>query len=208
MMDDRQISRRAAMLGAAATVTWLSSPARALLAAVGTPALSAKVEALFARMTVEEKAGQLTLNAAAWPGGAATTLNPAGSAATFDSQLAEVRSGRLTGVFNGNGAAMARQMQTVAMREARLKIPLIFAADVIHGFRTVFPMPIAEAGSFDTDLATRTARAAATEAAAAGIDWTFAPMVDIGRDQRWGRVVEGAGEDVYLGSRMAASRLP
>jgi beta-glucosidase len=207
MMDDRQISRRAAMLGAAATVTWLSSPARALLAAVGTPALSAKVEALFARMTVEEKAGQLTLNAAAWPGGAATTLNPAGSAATFDSQLAEVRSGRLTGVFNGNGAAMARQMQTVAMREARLKIPLIFAADVIHGFRTVFPMPIAEAGSFDPDLATRTARAAATEAAAAGIDWTFAPMVDIGRDQRWGRVVEGAGEDVYLGSRMAASRV-
>lgn len=206
-MDARGISRRSAMLGAAATAAWLASPARALLRTEATATLPPKVEALLAQMTVEEKAGQLTLNAAAWSGGAAASLNPAGAAATFDAQLAEVRAGRLTGVFNGNGAQMARQMQTAAMRESRLKIPLIFAADVIHGFRTVFPMPIAEAGSFDTDLAMRTARVAATEAAAAGIDWTFAPMVDIGRDQRWGRVVEGAGEDVFLGRAMAAARV-
>jgi beta-glucosidase len=195
------------MLGAAATAAWLASPARALVQAAGAATLPATVEALLARMTVEEKAGQLTLMAAAWAGGAATTLNPAGGSGSFDGQLAEVRAGRLTGVFNGNGTAMARRMQDAAMRESRLKIPLIFAADVIHGFRTVFPMPIAEAGSFDPDLAMRTARVAAAEAAAAGIDWTFAPMVDIGRDQRWGRVVEGAGEDVLLGNDMAAARV-
>ena len=158
-------------------------------------------------MTVEEKAGQLTLMAAAWAGGAANALNPISATATFDEQLAQVRAGRLTGVFNGNGAEMARRMQTVAMREQRLKVPLLFAADIIHGFRTVFPMPLAEAGTFDADLAERTARAAAVEASAAGIDWTFAPMVDIARDQRWGRAVEGAGEDVLLGRTMAAARV-
>ncbi len=205
-MTGQAYSRRAVMLGAATTAAWLASPARALMQRA--PAsLPSAVESLIARMTVEEKAGQLTLNAAAWAGGAATSLNPAGAAASFDGQLAEVRAGRLTGVFNGNGAEMARRMQTAAVRGSRLKIPLIFAADVIHGFRTVFPMPIAEAGSFDPELARRTARVAAVEAAAAGIDWTFAPMVDIGRDQRWGRVVEGAGEDVLLGRVMAAARV-
>jgi beta-glucosidase len=206
-MDDQRISRRAILMGAGAMATWAASPARALLAEVGQGALPAAVERLLASMTPEEKAGQLTLMAAAWAGGAATALNPAGAAASFEGQLAEVRAGRLTGVFNGNGAAMARQMQTVAMRQARLKVPLLFAADVIHGFRTVFPVPLAEAGSFDLDLARRTARAAGAEAAAAGIDWTFAPMVDIARDQRWGRGVEGAGEDVLLGGMMADARV-
>ena len=205
-MNEQGFSRRAVMLGAGVTAAWLASPARALLLQAPA-ALPPAVEALLARMTVQEKAGQLTLNAAAWAGGAAASLNPAGAASNFEGQLAEVRAGRLTGVFNGNGAEMARQMQTVAIRESRLKVPLIFAADVIHGFRTVFPMPVAEAGSFDPDLARRTARAAAVEAAAAGIDWTFAPMVDIGRDQRWGRVVEGAGEDVLLGRVMADARV-
>ena len=199
-------TRRAMMWGAATTAAWLASPARALLGAA--PAtLAPSLEALLARMTPEEKAGQLTLLAAAWGAGAAASLNPAGATADFDGQLAEVRAGRMTGVFNGNGAEMARRMQIAAVRESRLKIPLVFAADVIHGFRTVFPVPIAEAGSFDPDLAQRTARAAATEAAASGIDWTFAPMVDIGRDQRWGRVVEGAGEDVFLGRAMAEARV-
>ena len=207
--QDRAISRRGVLLGAGAVAAWSASPARALLA--GAPplpaALSASLEALLARMTVEEKAGQLTLMAAAWAGGAATTLNPAGAASSFDAQLREVRRGRLTGVFNGNGAAMARRMQTEAVRRSRLKIPLIFAADVIHGLRTVFPVPLAEAASFDPDLVQRTARAAGMEAAAAGIDWTFAPMVDIARDARWGRGVEGAGEDVLLGRLIAAARV-
>ncbi|WP_260599992.1 glycoside hydrolase family 3 N-terminal domain-containing protein [Sphingomonas endolithica] len=206
-MDNQRISRRAILMGAGAMATWAASPARALLAEVAQGALPAAVERLLASMTPEEKAGQLTLMAAAWAGGAATALNPAGATASFEGQLAEVRAGRLTGVFNGNGVAMARQMQTVAMRQARLKIPLLFAADVIHGFRTVFPVPLAEAGSFDLDLARRTARAAGAEAAAAGIDWTFAPMVDIARDQRWGRGVEGAGEDVLLGRMMADARV-
>ncbi len=203
----QRISRRAMLAGAGATLAWSASPARALLAAAGASPLPPAVEELLARMTVTEKAGQLNLLAAAWAGGAAVSLNPAGGTASFDAQLRMVRRGELTGVFNGNGAGMARRMQTEAMRRSRLKIPLLFAADVIHGLRTVFPVPLAEAASFDPELARRTARAAAIEASASGIDWTFAPMVDIARDARWGRGVEGAGEDVLLGRMMAAARV-
>lgn len=121
--------------------------------------------------------------------------------------MEEARQGQLTGVFNGNGATMARILQTAAVRESRMKIPLIFAADIIHGHRTIFPVPVGEAASFDPALAERTAKAASYEAAAAGIDWTFAPMVDIARDQRWGRTMEGAGEDVLLGELIAAARV-
>ncbi|UUL83364.1 glycoside hydrolase family 3 N-terminal domain-containing protein [Sphingomonas qomolangmaensis] len=206
-MKTPAISRRAMLLGAGAVTAWAASPARALLAQAAKNALPTSVESLLSQMTVVEKAGQLTLNAAAWAGSAATALNPAGAQTNFEGQLAEVRQGRLGGVFNGNGAEMARQMQLVAMREARLKLPLVFAADVIHGFRTVFPMPLAEAGSFDADLAERTARVAAVEATAAGIDWNFAPMVDVARDPRWGRGIEGAGEDVLLGRIMAEARV-
>src|SRR3546814_5764281 len=95
----------------------------------------------------------------------------------------------------------------LAAMQSRLKIPVIIAADIIHGHRTVFPVPLGEAASFEPDLAERTARVAAVEASAAGIDWTFAPMVDIARDARWGRGVEGAGEDTYLGSRFATARV-
>ncbi|WP_446740859.1 glycoside hydrolase family 3 N-terminal domain-containing protein [Sphingomonas sp. CFBP 13706] len=208
-MAQRTISRRAMIMGAGAVTAWAASPARALLQqqTAQARALPASVEAVLARMTVVEKAGQLTLMAAAWAGGAATALNPAGGSSSFDEQLAQVRAGRLGGVFNGNGAVMAQRMQTAAMRQSRLKIPLLFAADVIHGLRTVFPVPLAEAASFDPDLARRTARAAGAEAAASGIDWTFAPMVDVARDARWGRGVEGAGEDVLLGRMMAAARV-
>ncbi len=207
-MVQRTISRRAMIMGAGAVTAWAANPARALLQQTAQPrALPASVEAVLARMTVVEKAGQLTLMAAAWAGGAATALNPAGGSSSFDEQLAQVRAGRLGGVFNGNGAVMAQRMQTAAMRQSRLKIPLLFAADVIHGLRTVFPVPLAEAASFDPELARRTARAAGAEAAASGIDWTFAPMVDVARDARWGRGVEGAGEDVLLGRMMAAARV-
>ncbi|QXT35675.1 glycoside hydrolase family 3 C-terminal domain-containing protein [Sphingomonas sanguinis] len=205
--QDRRISRRAWLAGAGAALAWSASPARALLAITGERPLPASVEALISRMTLVEKAGQLNLLAAAWAGGAAISLNPAGAASSFDAQLRMVRRGELTGVFNGNGAEMARRMQIEAVRRSRLKIPLLFAADVIHGLRTVFPVPLAEAASFDPDLARRTARAAAVEASASGIDWTFAPMVDIARDARWGRGVEGSGEDVLLGRVMAAARV-
>ncbi|RZL60751.1 MAG: beta-glucosidase BglX [Sphingomonas sp.] len=206
-MTDSMISRRAALLGAGAIVAWSASPARALLAQVDGAALPAPIEAILARMTLEEKAGQLQLNAAAWSGGTATGLNPPSSGPSFDGQVADAVAGKLTGVFNGNGVEMARRMQDAVMRGSRLKIPLIFAADVIHGHRTIFPVPVAEAASFDPDLATRTARMAAYEAAAAGIDWTFFPMVDIARDQRWGRTMEGAGEDPLLGQMFAAARV-
>ncbi|WP_311266843.1 glycoside hydrolase family 3 N-terminal domain-containing protein [Sphingobium sp. WCS2017Hpa-17] len=209
MQPRSSVSRRAILIGAGAVAAWAASPARALLAQAGAGgAASADLDALIAKMTVEEKAGQVTLMAAAWAGGAANALNPTSpSKSSFRQQLEEVKRGRIGGVFNGNGAEMARQMQVVATKQSRLKIPLIFAADVIHGFRTVFPMPLAEAGSFDPALAEQTARIAAIEATAAGIDWNFAPMVDIARDQRWGRGIEGAGEDVLLGRIMADARV-
>jgi beta-glucosidase len=206
-MLDTKISRRAALLSAGAVAAWVSSPARALLQAAAALPVPAFVDGLIAKMTLAEKAGQLTLMPSAWGGGVATQLNPPTSGPGFEQQLEEVRQMQLTGVFNGNGAEMARRMQTVAMKESRLKIPLLFAADVIHGHRTIFPVPVGEAASFEPDLAERTARMASYEGAASGIDWTFAPMVDIARDQRWGRTMEGAGEDVHLGILMSEARV-
>ena len=206
-MLDTRISRRAALIGGATSAAWLASPARALIEAAGRLAVPAFVDDLIARMTLEEKAGQLQLMASAWGGGIATALNPPAGEANFPKQVDEARQGQLTGVFNGNGARMARILQTAAVKESRLKIPLMFAADIIHGHRTIFPVPLAEVASFEPDLARRTAEAAAFEASGAGIDWTFSPMVDVARDQRWGRGVEGGGEDVLLGELFAAARV-
>ena len=205
-MLDTRISRRAALLGAGVTVAWLSSPARALLQAAIRVPVPAFVDALIAKMTLEEKAGQLSLMASAWGPSAAAALNPPNNS-NFPQQLEETRQGQLTGIFNGNGARMARIMQNAAIKESRMKIPLIFAADIIHGHRTIFPVPLAEVASFEPELARQTAEVAAFEAAGAGIDWNFAPMVDVARDQRWGRGVEGGGEDVLLGSLFAAARV-
>src|SRR5206468_8487881 len=202
-----RISRRAALMGAGAVAAWLTSPARALLQAVGRVEVPAFVDPLIARMTLEEKAGQLSLMASAWGGGTALSLNPSNAGPNFQQQVGEARQGQLTGVFNGNGATMARILQTAAARESRMKIPLIFAADIIHGHRAIFPVPLAEVASFEPDLARRTAAAAAFEAAGAGVDWTFSPMVDVARDQRWGRGVEDGGEDPLLGSLFAAARV-
>lgn len=207
-MIDTRISRRAALIGAGAIVAWLASPARSLLRAAGRLDVPPFVDALIARMTLEEKAGQLSLMASAWGGGTAASLNPpTEGASNFAQQVDEARRGQLTGVFNGNGARMHRILQNAAVRESRLKIPLMFAADIIHGHRTIFPVPLAEVASFEPELARRTAEAAAFEATGAGIDWNFAPMVDVARDQRWGRGVEGGGEDVLLGSLFAAARV-
>ena len=205
-MLETRISRRAALLGAGVTVAWLSSPARALLQAATRVPVPAFVDALISKMTLEEKAGQLSLMASAWGPSAAAALNPP-SNSNFPQQLEETRQGQLTGIFNGNGARMARIMQNVAVKESRMRIPLIFAADIIHGHRTIFPVPLAEVASFEPELARQTAEVAAFEAAGAGIDWNFAPMVDVARDQRWGRGVEGGGEDVLLGNLFAAARV-
>ncbi len=204
-MIDRKISRRAALMGAGAITAWAASPARALLLEAEAKGVPAFVDALIAKMTLEEKAGQLNLMPSAWGGGA--TINPPVNTGNFDQQIEDAVNCKITGVFNGNGAEMHRRLQQAVMTRSRLKIPLIFAADIIHGHRTVFPVPVGEAASFEPELAERTARIAAFEAAGCGIDWTFAPMVDIARDQRWGRTMEGSGEDIYLGKLMAEARV-
>jgi beta-glucosidase len=165
-----------------------------------------QIEALITQMSLEEKAGQLTIlqdEMRNTPAG----VNPEFKRRQIDALLEDVRVGRIGALFNGRGAAAGRDVQRIAVEGSRLKIPLLFGADVIHGFRTIFPIPLAEAASFEPELAERTARVAAIEATAAGIHWTFAPMVDIARDQRWGRVAEGAGEDVYLGNVFASARV-
>jgi beta-glucosidase len=209
-MLQTKISRRSLLLGSGAVALWSANPARAVLQQAESliPAHHrATIDLLIGRMTLEEKAGQLQLMASAWGGGIATALNPPSDNQNFPKQIEDAVAGKLTGVFNGNGAAMALQMQRAVMRDSRLKIPLIFAADIIHGHRTIFPVGVGEAASFEPSLAERTARVASFEAAGAGVDWTFAPMVDIARDQRWGRTMEGAGEDVLLGKLFAAARV-
>ena len=206
-MLDTRISRRAMVMGAGAAAAWLASPARALVQAAGKVEVPPFIDQLIARMTVEEKAGQLQLMASAWGGGAALSLNPPGNGSDFQQQVREAAEGQLTGVFNGNGAKAAGILQSAAVKQSRMKIPLIFGADIIHGHRTIFPVPLAEVASFEPELSRRTAEAAAFEASGAGIDWTFSPMVDVARDQRWGRGVEGGGEDPLLGSLFAAARV-
>jgi beta-glucosidase len=169
-------------------------------------AASDRIESLIARMTLAEKAGQLSCfgDAIRPP---RIPFNPNAVSSSAAKQIADIKAGRIGMLFNGIGTSGARRAQQAAVEESRLKIPLVFAGDVIHGLATVFPIPVAEAGSFDTDLAMRTARAAALEASAVGLHWTFAPMVDIARDERWGRVSEGSGEDTWLGQQMAVARV-
>jgi beta-glucosidase len=158
------------------------------------------VDSILARMTLAEKLGQLNQLS-----GAGNPTGPGGGERA--TRLAQLRRGGIGSFLNVVGADTTRALQRIAVEESRSHIPLVFGLDVIHGFRTIFPVPLGEAASFDPALAERAARVAATEAAAAGIDWTFAPMVDIARDPRWGRIVEGAGEDSYLGTAFAAARV-
>jgi beta-glucosidase len=192
----------------------LKGAASAALAAAAAPALAKIVpaqdpfiEKLIRGMSLEEKAGQLSIfsdpNRFDGP-----PINPTSDQLqTRDKLFDDIAAGRMTGVFNGIGVAIARDMQKTAIEKSPSKIPLIFAADVIHGLKTTMPIPLAEACSFDTDLAMRTARAAAFEATAKGIHWTFAPMVDVARDERWGRVSEGNGEDTWLDCQFAIARV-
>ncbi|HEX8284784.1 MAG TPA: beta-glucosidase BglX [Pyrinomonadaceae bacterium] len=154
-----------------------------------------KVEALLARMTLEEKLGQLQQSGGDIAGKAQAPLFEA------------ARAGRLGSTLGVRGAANANELQRAAVEGTRLKIPLIFGFDVIHGYRTIFPIPLGEAASWDPAAAERSAYVAAAEARAAGLHWTFAPMVDVARDARWGRVAEGAGEDPYLGAAFARARV-
>lgn len=152
------------------------------------------IDALMKKMTLEEKLGQLNL-----PGSGDIVTGQAGN-----SDIAKkIEQGKVGGLFNIKSVAKIKEVQKLAVEKSRLKIPLIFGMDVIHGYETVFPIPLGLSCSWDMDLIKRSARIAATEASADGINWTFSPMVDIARDPRWGRIAEGSGEDPYLGSQIA-----
>lgn len=160
--------------------------------------IEAKVDSVLALMTLEEKIGQMTQFS-----GHGTLTGPQ----INDDFKKYLEKGQVGSMFNVFGAEGLRKLQEQAMTHSRLKIPILFAADVIHGYKTTFPMPLAESCSWDLELMERSARIAAIEATSAGISWTFAPMIDIARDPRWGRVMEGAGEDVFLGNEIAKARV-
>lgn len=183
-----------------------------------------KIDDLLARMTLEEKTGQLNQVGPSPVGGFEISMEEKKrmlaegkiteeelahflSEEKWDEQEDDIRAGRVGSFLGVHGAERCNHLQKVAVEQSRLGIPLLFGMDVIHGHRTMFPIPLAESCSWDEELFERTAQAAALEAAADGIHWTFGPMLDIARDARWGRIAEGAGEDPYLVSRYAAAKV-
>ena len=158
------------------------------------PNVEKQIDALLSKMTLAEKLGQMTQKGKSGEDGPSDIEG-------------QVRKGNIGSFLNVTDAEMHNKLQKIAVEESRLGIPLIFGFDVIHGFRTIFPVPLAQAASWDLELMEKTAAVAAKEARAGGVDWTFAPMVDIARDPRWGRIVEGAGEDPYLGSLIARAKV-
>ena len=166
------------------------------------PATEKKIDALLARMTLEEKIGQLNQYSSPFD-----MTGPAPSQGAQKRAYDQIRSGLVGSMLNVTGAEATRKAQQLAVENSRLKIPLIFGYDVIHGYKTIFPIPLGEAASWDPAAVERSARIAATEAAAAGLHWTFGPMVDVARDARWGRIMEGSGEDPFLGSQLAVARV-
>ncbi len=183
-----------------------------------------KIEALIAKMTVDEKIGQLNQVGPSPVGGFEISLKEKKlmlkegkitkeeferdlEGVQWDTRESDVRSGKIGSFLGMRGVEKCNHMQHIAVEESRLGIPLFFGLDVVHGLRTIFPIPLAESCSFDENLFEQTARIAAKEAAATGIKLTFAPMIDVCRDARWGRIAEGAGEDTYLTSRFAAAKV-
>src|SRR5580698_8222849 len=163
---------------------------------VADPSLDARVESILKRMTVEEKVGQLVQYSAGQPTG------PGTGRTDYDDMIAR---GQIGSLFNVIDPHEINKYQKIAMEKARLHIPILFGLDVIHGFKTEFPIPLGLASTWDPSIVEKASRVAAMEASADGIRWTFSPMVDIARDARWGRMAEGAGEDPFLGSAMAAA---
>ena len=164
----------------------------------GNNEITRKVDSLLNIMTLQEKIGQLTLF---------TSDKDATGPVIRKNYMEDIKSGRLGSIFNAYGAEYTRKLQEMAVNETRLGIPLLFGYDVIHGFRTIFPIPLGESSTWDLKLIEEASRIAAVEATAAGLHWTFAPMLDIARDPRWGRIAEGSGEDTYLGSRIASAKV-
>lgn len=156
------------------------------------------IDSLINEMTIEEKAGQLTLYTSGWD-----VTGPV----LRDDYMDELRAGRAGNLFNAHTVDYAINLQKIAVEETRLGIPLLFGLDVIHGYKTTFPIPLAEAASWDLEIIEKTAHMYSKEAASAGVNWTYNPMVDIARDPRWGRIAEGSGEDPYLGSLIGAAKV-
>lgn len=156
--------------------------------------LTAKVDSVLSMMTLEEKIGQMTLYTSDFDQTGPTVR---------EGYKEDIKQGRVGAIFNAYGASFNRELQQMAVEETRLGIPLLFGYDVVHGHKTIFPIPLGETASWDLDLMQETARVAALEASAQGLHWTFAPMIDISRDPRWGRIAESPGEDTYLGSQVA-----
>ena len=186
------------LLSALAAPSAWADPPRPATSAGDAAAEKAFVDALLAKMTLAEKLGQLNQ-----PPGVNNNTGPSAMAGNED----QVRRGEIGSWLGTQGADLTCRLQRISVEESRLGIPLLFAYDVIHGMRTIFPVPLGESSSFDPEAAQESARIAAAEAAAHGVHWTYAPMVDVARDPRWGRIVEGAGEDPYLGSILAAARV-
>ncbi|MFI3314608.1 MAG: beta-glucosidase BglX [Rikenellaceae bacterium] len=162
-----------------------------------------QVEKLLAKMTLEEKIGQLNLLSDPYIStGAGAAVNPHN-----DNMDEQIRNGEVGSFLNVLGAEKTYRLQKIAVEESRLGIPLLFGYDVIHGYKTIFPIPLADAASFDREAIEMSAHYMSKEAAASGINWTYAPMVDISRDPRWGRIMEGAGEDVYLTTQATLARI-
>ncbi len=159
---------------------------------------SSKIESLLNQMTLDEKIGQLVQYSGTEPTG------PEGKIIDIET---EIKKGKVGSLLNVIGIKNIRKMQHIAVKQSRLGIPLIFGLDVVHGYKTIFPVPLAMASSWDMDAIEKAAKIAAVEASASGIQWTFAPMVDIARDPRWGRIVEGAGEDPFLGAAVAKAQI-
>ena len=168
---------------------------------LSTPALEQKVDSVIQLMNLKEKIGQLVLYNGSWD----VTGPPSdvGNQEKYD----KLKNGEVGAMLNVTSVKETRAAQELVMKNSRLKIPLLFGYDVIHGYKTMFPIPLAESASWDMEAIQKGASHAAAEASASGINWTFAPMVDIARDARWGRIMEGAGEDPYLGARIAEARV-
>jgi beta-glucosidase len=165
------------------------------------PTIEHKVDSVLAMMTIYEKIGQMNQYASSW--------DLTGPASTKDSKEKEYRlkNGGVGSMLNVLSVKATREAQKLVMENSRLKIPLIFGYDVIHGYKTIFPIPLGESASWDLEIIKKSAAVAASEAAAAGVHWTFAPMLDVSRDARWGRIMEGSGEDPFLASKIGVARV-
>ncbi len=166
------------------------------------PDIERKIDALMSKMTIEEKVGQMNQYNGFWD---VTGPSPVGG--TAEEKFVHIKNGMVGSMLNIRGVKEVRAVQKLAVEQTRLGIPLIIGYDVIHGYKTLSPIPLAEAASWDLKAIEKSAEVAASEAAASGINWTFGPMMDISRDARWGRVMEGAGEDTYLGTKVAVARV-